>query len=34
VMADRANINRLKALEAFKVIRAPFTGIVTARNTE
>jgi RND family efflux transporter MFP subunit len=34
VMADRANINRLKALEAFKVIRAPFTGIVTARNTD
>jgi multidrug efflux system membrane fusion protein len=26
VMADQANINRLEALEAFKIIRAPFTG--------
>lgn len=34
VMADQATINRLEALEAFKVIRAPFTGIVTARNTD
>jgi RND family efflux transporter MFP subunit len=34
VIADQANINQLEALEAFKIIRAPFTGIVTARNTD
>jgi RND family efflux transporter MFP subunit len=34
VMADQANINQLEALEGFKVVRAPFTGIVTARNTD
>ena len=34
VVADQANINRLEALEAFKIVRAPFTGIVTARNTD
>jgi RND family efflux transporter MFP subunit len=34
VMADQANINQLEALEAFKILRAPFTGIVTARNTD
>jgi RND family efflux transporter MFP subunit len=34
VTADQANIDRLQALEAFKIIRAPFTGIVTARNTD
>jgi RND family efflux transporter MFP subunit len=34
IMADQANINQLEALEAFKVIRAPFNGIVTARNTD
>jgi RND family efflux transporter MFP subunit len=34
VKADQANINQLEALEAFKIIRAPFTGIVTARNTD
>jgi RND family efflux transporter MFP subunit len=34
VMADQASINRLEALEAFKTIRAPFNGIVTARNTD
>jgi RND family efflux transporter MFP subunit len=34
VLADQAKINRLEALEAFKVIRAPFAGIVTARNTD
>jgi RND family efflux transporter MFP subunit len=34
VMADQANINQLEALEGFKTIRAPFTGIVTARNTD
>jgi RND family efflux transporter MFP subunit len=33
-MADQANINQLEALEAFKIIRAPFDGIVTARNTD
>jgi RND family efflux transporter MFP subunit len=34
VMADQANINQLEALEGFKIVRAPFTGIVTARNTD
>jgi RND family efflux transporter MFP subunit len=34
IMADQANINQLEALEAFKTIRAPFNGIVTARNTD
>ncbi|MBV8275485.1 MAG: efflux RND transporter periplasmic adaptor subunit [Verrucomicrobia bacterium] len=34
VMADQANINRLEALEAFKIVRAPFTGILTARDSD
>ena len=34
VVADQAKINQLEALEGFKIIRAPFTGIVTARNTD
>src|SRR6202035_557608 len=34
IMADQANINQLEALEAFKIVRAPFDGIVTARNTD
>jgi RND family efflux transporter MFP subunit len=34
VMADQANINQLEALEGFKIVRVPFTGIVTARNTD
>jgi RND family efflux transporter MFP subunit len=34
IMADQANINQLEALEAFKIVRAPFNGIVTARNTD
>src|SRR3984885_15471850 len=34
VIADQANVNRLEALEAFKIIRAPFDGFVTARNTD
>jgi len=34
VNADQANVNRLQALEAFKIVRAPFDGIVTARNTD
>ena len=34
VMADQANINQLEALEEFKIVRAPFNGIVTARNTD
>ena len=34
VMADQANINQLEALEAFKIVRAPFDGIVTARDTD
>jgi RND family efflux transporter MFP subunit len=34
VLTDQANINQLEALEAFKIVRAPFAGIVTARNTD
>jgi RND family efflux transporter MFP subunit len=34
VAADQANIDRLNALEAFKLLRAPFEGIVTARNVD
>jgi len=34
VIADQANVRRLEALEAFKIVRAPFDGIVTARNTD
>jgi RND family efflux transporter MFP subunit len=34
VIADQANVSRLEALEAFKIVRAPFDGIVTARNTD
>jgi RND family efflux transporter MFP subunit len=34
VAADEANIDRLNALEAFKLLRAPFDGIVTARNID
>src|SRR5580698_3194040 len=34
VTADQANINQLQALEGFKVVTAPFNGIVTARNTD
>jgi RND family efflux transporter MFP subunit len=34
VSADEANIDRLNALEAFKLLRAPFDGIVTARNID
>jgi RND family efflux transporter MFP subunit len=32
--ADEANIDRLNALEAFKLVCAPFDGIVTARDTD
>src|SRR6201987_524587 len=34
VVADQAAVGRLQALEAFKIVRAPFDGIVTARNTD
>jgi RND family efflux transporter MFP subunit len=34
VIADQAQVGRLQALEDFKIIRAPFDGIVTARNTD
>ena len=34
VAADEANLDRLNALEAFKLVRAPFDGIVTARDTD
>jgi RND family efflux transporter MFP subunit len=32
--SDQAAIQRLQALEDFKLVRAPFEGIVTARNTD
>ena len=31
--AEQPNVDSLEALEAFKIIRAPFDGTVTARNT-
>ncbi len=34
VIADDANVKRLEALENFKVVRAPFEGIVTMRNID
>ena len=34
VTADEADVKRLEALEAFKLLRAPFDGIVTSRNTD
>ena len=34
VIADQASVGQLQALEAFKIVRAPFDGIVTARNTD
>ena len=34
LVADEASVDRLEALEAFKVIRAPFDGILTARNID
>jgi membrane fusion protein, multidrug efflux system len=34
VAADQANIDRLNALEAFRLLRAPFDGIVTARDVD
>ena len=34
VNADEAVVLRLQALESFKILKAPFDGIVTARNTD
>jgi RND family efflux transporter MFP subunit len=34
VNADEAVVMRLQALESFKVLKAPFDGIVTVRNTD
>jgi RND family efflux transporter MFP subunit len=34
VAAARANVERLKALQGFTQITAPFTGVVTARNVD
>ncbi|HEX4096207.1 MAG TPA: efflux RND transporter periplasmic adaptor subunit [Caulobacteraceae bacterium] len=34
VQAAQANVDRLEALEAFRRIKAPFDGVVTARNTD
>lgn len=32
IQANRANLNRLIALQGFEYVRAPFTGVITARN--
>src|SRR6201982_3487710 len=34
VIVDQHIVDLLEALEAFKIVRAPFDGIVTARNTD
>jgi RND family efflux transporter MFP subunit len=34
VGAEEANVGQLQAMEAFKILRAPFDGIVTARNID
>jgi RND family efflux transporter MFP subunit len=34
VLSADANVKRLEALEKFKTIRAPFAGVITARNTD
>ena len=34
VNADEASVKRLEALEDFKLVKAPFDGIVTSRNTD
>jgi RND family efflux transporter MFP subunit len=34
VAADRAEVRRLDKLKAFQVVRAPFDGLITARNTD
>lgn len=34
VAAAKANVSRIEALESFKEVRAPFDGIVTARETD
>jgi membrane fusion protein, multidrug efflux system len=34
VNADQASVNALSALENFKIVRAPFDGIVTERDTD
>jgi membrane fusion protein, multidrug efflux system len=34
VSAEQANVGQLEAMEAFKVLRAPFDGTVTSRNTD
>jgi RND family efflux transporter MFP subunit len=34
VISDEAAVQRLQALEDFKVLKAPFQGLVTARNTD
>jgi RND family efflux transporter MFP subunit len=34
VSADAAAVSQLQALQDFKIVRAPFDGVVTARNTD
>jgi RND family efflux transporter MFP subunit len=34
VMASEANVKRLEALHEFRIVYAPFDGVITARNTD
>jgi RND family efflux transporter MFP subunit len=34
VLSASANVNRLQQLQAFKTVAAPFTGVITTRNTD
>lgn len=34
VLANRANVGRLQQLQSFEQVRAPFDGVITARNVE
>ncbi len=34
VAADRADVRRLEALTSFQIVRAPFDGVISARNTD
>lgn len=34
IASSQANLSRLQALQEFKTVRAPFDGVITARNTD
>src|SRR6202000_1292681 len=34
VASAQANVDRLKQMEGFKMVTAPFDGVITARNTD